>query len=191
MSNPSLFLASCELGQSGEWEFNDLSQPAFVLVKDLGAGKYQETFLIHHSDIAAFKNTSEDLSYVGPNSLAPAAFLTAKGLTPADYKKAVFVVEAKPIASMPNPQSGPNMRFEVKNSGSAVQGQLYRSDNAGAWQDTWALKDTYTWGTNTVPVKTVQAAGLPGAPAAWASQAKTQAAGGSYVQYSYSFSNVI
>lgn len=191
MPLPPLFLATCEHTEAGEWNLTGLGAPCFLLVADSNtAGVYTETYLIKATSLAKFRNDSQDSIYSGPNSLAPAAFLTSKGLNPADYKMAVVTAQAKPIAGMPTPQGGGNGRFEVRNNGASVEGQLFRSDNAGAWQDTWALKPGFVWGNANTKVRAKSDPGLPAAPGTWANQAKTMAAGGTYIQYSYSFSTV-
>lgn len=185
-----LFLASCEIFDDGDWPLTGLPSPAFVLVKTLSPGKFRETYLIKATELGAFKSTAQDMSFEGPNALAPAAFLTSKGLNPADYRMAVVISEAKAIAGMPNPQPGGSTQFQVRNNGAAVVGQLFRSDNAGAWQDTWALSTNFVFGNATTDVRTQPDASQPSNPAAWATQAKTAAAGGQYIQYSYTFGPV-
>ncbi|MFT5585165.1 MAG: hypothetical protein ACI9VR_002753 [Cognaticolwellia sp.] len=186
-----LFLSTTETAGEGEWTLTGLSAPCFVLVKVISPGVYRETYLIKSTSIAKFKNDSQDMSYEAPNSLAPKAFLISKGLTPADYKMAVVTSQGKSIAGMPDPQAGSNTRFEVRNNGATVVGQLFRSDNAGSWQDTWSLTTNFVWGNATTDVRAKAAPGLPDNPAVWAAQAKILAAGGEYIQYSYSFGPVI
>ncbi len=184
------FLASCETDAEGEWQLTGLPNPAFVLVKKLNATQTRETFLIRASDVSEFKTNEQIWSYAGPNSLDPKSFLTSKNLNPAQYRMAVVTVVSQPIASMPDPQAGSNMRHEVRNNGAPVLGQLFRSDNAGSWQDTWALQDGFTWGNANTLVKHNPAVSMPGDPAAWAEEAKAQAPGGAYIQYSFSFGPV-
>lgn len=185
-----LFLATCEVIVDGEWNINDLSDPAFVLVKTTSPGVYRETFLIKSTGLQSFKNDNQSMSFEGPNSLAPKAFLISKGIDPKDYKMAVVTVEGKPIAGMPDPQAGSNTRFQVRNNGATVVGQLFRSDNAGSWQDTWSLSTNFVWGNATTDVRPQPNLGLPGNPAAWSTQAKAAAPGGQYIQYSYTFGPV-
>lgn len=190
MPLPPLFLASCEAEWEGQWDLTGLGAPIFLLIKKLSAGVFRETYLVKSTHLAQFKGNTHEMSFEAPNSLAPPAFLSSKGLNPLDYKMAVVTSQRNPIAAMPTPQSGPNTRFEVRNNASAVVGQLFRSDNAGSWQDTWALSANFVAGNATTDVRPKIASGLPADPAGWATQAKTAAAGGQYIQYSYTFGPV-
>lgn len=190
MPHPHLFLASCEYDTAGGWTLTGLNSPGFVLVAKISPGVYRETYLIKATDLGQFKTGDQDMSFSGPNSLDPSAFLTSKGLNPTDYRQAVVTSQGKPIANMPNPQAGTSGRFEVRNNGAPVVGQLFRSDAAGSWQDTWALKTSFDWGNATTDVRIKAAPGLPSDPGVWATQAKLMAAGGQYIQYSWTFGPV-
>lgn len=171
------------------WELTGLSNPAFVIVTQVGSD-FQEQVLVHAADIANYASKATTATAMGIPPTAPATFLNSQGLNPADYRMATVTVDAEPITGLPNPQGGMNHRFTVNNNGGTPAGVLYRCDNSGTWQDSWALKPNFVWGDATHSVGIVPDPSQPGAPAAWAAAAKTFAAGGQFIQVTWTWTAV-